>query len=133
MERVTRSGGWIVVLDPDFSSLSFDTAEFEIEQRLKCFRIDHLGHNALAGRQLYRLFNQQNLGDISVEMCPTYVTDMALARKAAGMDTVEQEALAAGYVTTDEVQCWRRSLEQADADGVFFCTINQVMVAGRKP
>ena len=132
MVRVTRSGGWIVVLDSDFDSISTDTTEFEIEQRLKRFRVEHFLHNALAGRQLYRLFKQQNLGDITVEMCPIYVTDLAVGRQGALMDELEQKALAAGIITTAELQRWHESQEQAAADGVFFGSINQVMVAGRK-
>ena len=120
------------MLDTDWSSRSADTTEFEIEQRLKCFHVEHFLHNALAGRRLYRLFKQQNLGDISIGMCPSYVTDLAVGRQGAMMDELEQKALAAGIVTTDELGRWHKSQEQAAADGVFFSSINQMMVAGRK-
>jgi hypothetical protein len=48
------------------------------------------------------------------------------------MDDLEQQALAAGCVTTNELQHWRNSEEMAAAEGVYFGSINQVMVAGRK-
>jgi ubiquinone/menaquinone biosynthesis C-methylase UbiE len=133
MIRVTRSGGWVVVLDTDFNTLSLDTAEVEIEQRLKSYRLEHHVHNAFAGRQLYRLFKQQGLVDVSVEMCPIYGTDYAVVREGAMLDEVEEGALAAGWVTSDELRRWRTSLEQADAQGVHFGSVNQTMVAGRKP
>jgi SAM-dependent methyltransferase len=132
MARVTRRDGWIVVLDTDWMSVSFDTTEFEIEQRLKQFRVEHFLNNALAGRQLYGLFKRLNLSDIAVEMCPIYVTDPAAGRQGATMDELEQQALAAGCVTADELQGWRNSEEIAAAEGVYFGSCNQVTVAGRK-
>jgi ubiquinone/menaquinone biosynthesis C-methylase UbiE len=133
MVRVTRPGGWVVVLDTDHSTLSVDTTEVEIEQRLKSYRLKHRVHNASAGRQLYRLFKQRGLVDLVIEMCPIYVTDYAAGRRGASFDQVEEGALAAGWVTEEELRRWHASLEQADADGVFFASSTQTLVAGRKP
>jgi SAM-dependent methyltransferase len=133
MVRVTKPGGWIVVLDTDHSTMSVYTSEVEIEQRLWRFRTEHCILNGFAGRQLYRLFKQQRLQDVSIEMCPISVTDYGVARRAALLDEVERDALAAGIVTANELQRWHRSLEQADAQGMYFSSVNQVMVSGRKP
>jgi ubiquinone/menaquinone biosynthesis C-methylase UbiE len=78
--RVTRPGGWIVVADADWSTLSFDTPEFEVEQTLKRFIVEHGLHSALAGRQLYRMFRQQHLLEISIDMTSVYLTDYAAGR-----------------------------------------------------
>jgi ubiquinone/menaquinone biosynthesis C-methylase UbiE len=133
MIRVTRPGGWVVVLDTDHSTLSIDTAEYETEQVLKCFRLDTFLHNATAGRQLYRLFGQQGLGEIAVEMCPIYVTSWAAGRQAGVFDALEREARAAGVVTQDQLDRWHKSLELADAQGLFFASTCQMLVAGQKP
>jgi hypothetical protein len=133
MIRVTKPGGWIVALDTDWNTISEDTTEFEIEQRLRRFYVDEFLHNALAGRQLYRLFRLQKLADVSVEMCPIYVTDYAVGRRGAMRDELERDALAAGLVTEEELLRYRRSLEQADAEGIYFGCIVQVLLAGRKP
>jgi ubiquinone/menaquinone biosynthesis C-methylase UbiE len=132
MTRVTRRDGWVVVLDTDWMTLSFDTGEIDIEQRLKDYKIAETLYNATAGRQLRRLFIQQGLEDLSVEVLPISGTDYGLGRQGALLDEVEQGALAAGLVTSDELERWRSSLEQADAQGVYFGTVNQVLVAGRK-
>ena len=133
MVRVTRSDGWVVVLSTDWSTLSADTPQVEIEQRLKSYRLEHHVHNAFAGRQLYRLFKEKGLVDLAVEMCPIYVTDYAVGRRGALLDEVEEGALAAGWVTEDELRRWHESFEQADARGVYFGSITQTLVAGRKP
>jgi ubiquinone/menaquinone biosynthesis C-methylase UbiE len=133
MVRVTRSGGWVIVLDTDFGTLSIDTSEVEIEQRLKSYRLEHHVHNAFSGRQLYRLFKQQGLVDLTLEICPIYVTDYAVARQSGNLDEVEEGALAAERVTRGELRRWHTSLEEADARGVFFGSVTQTMVAGCKP
>jgi ubiquinone/menaquinone biosynthesis C-methylase UbiE len=133
MIRVTRPGGWIVVLDTDWSTASTDTDEVDIERRLLNFHIDHGFASALVGRQLFRFFRQQRLADIQVEMAPTYLTNYAIARKGAMLDEAEQSALKAGIVTQAEVDRFHRSLEKADREGTYFFSINQVLIAGRKP
>lgn len=132
MIRVTTSGGWIVVLDTDWSTLSIDNSEMDIERRLGHVRVDEQFHDACAGRQLYRLFKQQQLKDITVELHPLLVRDYTFFRQGALLDETERLALTEGIVTEEEVQRWRTSLEQADSDGVFFASLNQVMTAGRK-
>ena len=129
MVRVTKPNGWIVVVDADWSTLSFDTEEYEIEHRLKIFRIQHYIQNGYVGRQLYRLFHQQKLTDISIEIFPIFLTDYAIGRQSAVLDEVEKKALATGIITNDELNRWRTSL---NPNGLFFGHLNQVMVAAHK-
>jgi len=133
MIRVTKTGGWIVVLDTDWGSFSMDTTDVEIERRLARVRAERGVHNGYSGRQLYRLFKQQTLTDITIEAHPLVVTDYAFARLGALLDETEDIALTAGIVTVEELQHWRASLEQADASSVFFGSVTQVMAVARKP
>jgi ubiquinone/menaquinone biosynthesis C-methylase UbiE len=133
MTRVTRTGGWIVVLDTDWGSLSIDTTEVDIERRLARVHAERGLHNGYAGRQLYRLFKQEKLMDIAVELHPLFATDYAFTRHGVLLNETEHIALTAGIVTEEELQRWRASLEQADSDGAFFVSVNQIMAVGRKP
>lgn len=131
MVRVTVPGGWIVVADTDHSTMTIDTPDIDIEWRLRRFRTDRF-KNGYAGRQLYRLFRQQNLANIIVEIFLIFVTDYALGRYFALMGQVEQEAIAAGIVSKEELQHWHANLEKADKEGMHFSAIIMVVVAGRK-
>nr|QNO55782.1 2-methoxy-6-polyprenyl-1,4-benzoquinol methylase, mitochondrial [Methanosarcinales archaeon ANME-1 ERB7] len=131
MVRVTVPGGWIVVADTDHSTMTIDTPDIDIEWRLRRFRTDRF-KNGYAGRQLYRLFRQQNLANIIVEIFPIFVTDYALGRYFALMGQVEQEAIATGIVSKEELQRWHANLEKADKEGMHFSAIIMVVVAGRK-
>ncbi len=131
MIRVTKSGGWIVVVDTDHSTMTIDTPDLDIEWRLRRFRTD-IARDGYIGRQLYRLFRQQGLANIVLEIYPLFSTDYSLARYLTLLDDVENEAIAADIITAEELKRWHMNLEQADKEGIFFCCINMVIVAGRK-
>jgi ubiquinone/menaquinone biosynthesis C-methylase UbiE len=133
MVRVTKSGGRIVVLDSDGGTLAFDTVERETERLLKRYLVEEYLNNAYSGRQLYRFFRQQQLVDVSVELCPILGHDYATSRQTLKLDEVEQALVEEELVTQVEIERWRASLQQAAEEGVFFCSITQVLVAGRKP
>jgi len=132
MTRVTKSGGWVVVLDTDWGSLSTDSDETDIERRLARFLAESFLHNGYSGRKLYRLFKHQNLADISFEVFPVAIPNYALARQATQAERIEQEALKAGVITVTELNRWQAGLEQADSEGIFFCSVNLMLFAGRK-
>ena len=132
MIRVTISGGWVVVLDTDWGSLSADSDDTDIERRLACFMAGSYFHNGYSGRKLYRLFKQQKLADISFEVFPVATTNYAVARHGMQAERIEQEALKAGVITAKELQRWQSGLEQADSEGVYFGSVNLMMFAGRK-
>jgi len=132
MVRITRPGGWLVIADTDWGTLSIDTHEIDIERRLVRLGAD-MHNNGYAGRQLYRLLKRQQLADIMIEMVPGYFTHYALAEQVIGPAELAQEALHQSVITEEEAHRWSASLAQADAEGVFFASIMGVLIAGRKP
>jgi ubiquinone/menaquinone biosynthesis C-methylase UbiE len=132
MIRVTKPGGRIVVTDPDGASISFDTPEADIERRIVLFWAKK-HNNGYAARQLYRLFKQQGLTEITVAITPVVMTDHDLALYLLNADDVERIAMESGSVTRAEVHRWRASLERAAATETFFGTWNNVTVVGQRP
>lgn len=133
MTRVTKSGGWIVVLDPDGGSISVDASDIESERRLARVFAERIVNNGYAARQLYRLFKQQGLVDVSAQVCGLHFTDYALARQMWLMDEVEREALALGVITVRELDQLHAYWERANADGVYFASVHWILASGRKP
>jgi SAM-dependent methyltransferase len=133
MVRVTKPGGWIVVFDADWSTLSIDTPEVDLEQRLLRYRLEHLLQSGYVGRQLYGLFRRQQFTDITVELHPLSMTDYSVGRYACHLEVLEADALAAQVITEQELQRWRQRLERAQAEGAFYSHILGVLVAGRTP
>jgi SAM-dependent methyltransferase len=131
MVRVTKPGGWVVVFDPDWGTQSIDTSEVDIERRLARVHAERM-NNGYSGRQLYRLFKLQKLGDLSLEVLASSWVDYALTRRIFKLDEVEQDALEGHIITEEELRRWRAALAQADSDGVFFASLTAVLTAGRK-
>ncbi len=132
MVRVTKDGGWIVVLDPDWGSVSIDTDEIDIERRLFRFHADQMTFNGYSGRKLYRLFKQQSLNDVFFEIFPVAVTSYSLVRQMLAFERLEKEIVAKGVVTNGELNHLLNKFERAEAEGVFFGYVNIMLVAGRK-
>jgi ubiquinone/menaquinone biosynthesis C-methylase UbiE len=133
MTRVTKPGGWIVVFDSDLGNISVDASEIETERRLARVFAEHMVNNGYSGRQLYRLFKQQGLADVSAQVCGFHVTDYALARQVWLLDRVERKALALGVVTVQELDQLRADWERANADGVYFGNGSFILASGYKP
>jgi len=132
MTRVTKTNGWIVVLDTDWGASAIDTTQVDIERRLVRFMADHMHNNGYSGRQLYRLFKKQGLVNVSFEIFPLAGTSYAFGRQVWSMDDVEREALAKKIITEAELKKFQSELEQADAEGVFFGYGCMILVAGQK-
>ena len=130
--RVTKLGGWVVILDADHGTWSIDTSEVDIERRLTRVLAERVVINGYAGRQLYGLFKRQQFIDINVEIRPLYFTNYAQFRYGIQLDIIEREALAAGFVTKEELNRWQQNLEEADITETFFAHAAGVLVAGRK-
>ena len=99
MIRVTKPGGWVVVLDTDWGTWSTDSDDTDIERRLARFMAESYLHNGYSGRKLYRLFQQQILADISFEVFPLATPNYALARQVRQAERNEREAVKAGVIT----------------------------------
>jgi ubiquinone/menaquinone biosynthesis C-methylase UbiE len=131
MVRVTKPGGWVVVLDGEWGAMSVDTSEVDIERRLMRVKAERCFANGYSGRRLYGMFRRSGLAEVSVEVLPTVLTNYSAWRYAVTVDEIEREAAAAGLVTVDELERWHASLEAADAEGAFFAHGSTALVAAR--
>lgn len=132
MIRVTKAGGRVVVLDTDWGTLSIDTPDIDVERRLVRVLAERVLHNGYSGRQLYRLFRNSGLGELSVDVLPVHLTSYSLIRQVTLMDRVEQEALATGVVTHEQMAAWHTHLERLDAADSCFASGALVLMTGRK-
>jgi hypothetical protein len=111
--------------------MSIDTPDIDIEWKLRRFRTE-MFKNGYIGRQLYRLFKEENLADIVVTIFPIFSTDYMLTRYIALLDKIENEAISTGIITDEELKHWHNNLERLNNEGIFFSSITMVLIAGRK-
>lgn len=133
MCRVTRTGGNIVVIDTDWSSLSIDTPFPAIERVLSEFRLTRVLKNGYSGRSLYRQFRQCQLSDVQVEVYPLCVTDRDLFYFLTMQEAIEEQALAAEWISAKQLDAWRREIRCVADAGCFYAGANIIMVSAAKP
>jgi ubiquinone/menaquinone biosynthesis C-methylase UbiE len=136
MVRVAKPGGWVVAGEPDWASFAIDVSDpalIDVERRLIRYKADHLTRHGYVGRQLYRLFRQRGLEGLEIRTITVPLTNLPLARRFLVLDDTENQAIAKGVLTSDELQRWRTSLERSHAEGAFFANCVGIIVAGRKP
>ncbi len=132
MIRVTRAGGYIVVLDTDYTTVSVAVDEHELERRFARVTVEHSVNNGYAARELPLLFQNHDLDEIDVEVMPFLYTAYALARELGRFEETEQLALETGAFNQQELEQWRASCERAVESGGFLVQMNVVIVSGRK-
>ena len=130
--RVTRPGGWIVIVDVDGAMTSFDSPETEVERAMARYWIKRHA-NGYAGRRLYGQFKHQGLVDVAVHLEPFVTHDLPQALFVFKMDSVQEEAVADGAVTEQQVNQFRASLDQAYDKDSFYSCWSMLNVVGRKP
>lgn len=131
MLRVTRAGGYIVVLDTDYTTVSVAVDEHELERRFARVTVEHSVNNGYAAREMPLLFQNHDLNEIDVEVMPFLYTDYALAREWGRFDETEQLALETGAFNQQELEHWHASCERAADNGSFLTQVNLVIVSGR--
>ncbi len=132
MVRVTRKEGWIVVLDTDWGTVSIDTTEIEIERKLARVHAELSVNNGYSGRQLYRLFQQQNLADLVVDTFSFPMLGYENLRLLLRLDKTESDALSAGVISSEDLKRWLASMQRMSEKGVLFSCGTVVLVAGQK-
>jgi SAM-dependent methyltransferase len=133
MVRVTRPGGWVVVVDTDWASRSVDTPEVEAERVLARVLAERCLVNGHSGRRLYGLCREAGLEEVEVNVHPTIVTRYGLWRMLSRMEMAEAEAVRGGLLTEEEVARLDASLRAKDEAGSFFAITSLVLVAGGIP
>jgi ubiquinone/menaquinone biosynthesis C-methylase UbiE len=133
MLRVLKPGGWLVLIEPDWGTLSIALNEIELERRLTRFAAEGFLNNGFAGRQLHGILQQKKLTHLTYEVFPIPVTDLTLIRYLAQLDRVEAQAIAKHIFSTTELDRWLAALAQAARDETLFACVNLILVKGRKP
>ena len=133
MIRVTKPGGRIVVIDPDWDTMIVEAPDKDLTRRIIDTFVDQLVLNPWCGRESYKFFQQAGLKNVVVADAATLVlTDFSTAKqlmmfdKAANLMREEKPSL------SDKIESWLKYLKQADENGFFFSAATMFTVVGEK-
>jgi SAM-dependent methyltransferase len=132
--RVLQPGGRFVCTDVDHQMDAVDASDVALAERVFRGRYADL-RNPRIGRQLYGLFVDAGLVDLTVEVVPAVETSWAAFRAQMGETgpTAFELAVTRGDASLAEVIALEADLESRGADGRFFACTMAVRCSGVKP
>ena len=84
------------------------------------------------GRRLSGLLHQNGIVDIQLSAQVVMYRDLESGRRAFGIARDLSRVIGTGVITEVEGRRWIADLEQADAQGRFFCALTGFRAAGTK-
>jgi hypothetical protein len=129
MKRVLKQGGILSLVDTDWTSVSVNFSDLELERRLTSFFSSHMRPNGVAGRQLLGIVQSGGFRDIQVKVMSIIIRDF---EETPFSDWLMSEATKANVATSEEMTRWRSELEQKTAQQAFLFHVGTVIVAAKK-
>ena len=133
MVLVTRPGGWLVVLDPDFETVVLDGVERGVTRKVLHFLCDTMIRNGWIVRQLPALFQAADLREVNVSADTVILTEYTFAMQGLRLQEAVEQAQMVGIVSAAEAEAWLSQLAQARQGGRFFAALTGFFVSGQKP
>jgi hypothetical protein len=133
MARVTRPGGTIVVVDPDYATQVVDIPDQELARRVLAFRRDVALRNGALAHQMPRLFVQVGLDEVLIEAMPVVLRSPEALDNALGLRDWARIASGRGLLEEADADAWEAALDEAAAAGWFLYAFTVFATAGRKP
>jgi ubiquinone/menaquinone biosynthesis C-methylase UbiE len=104
--RVLRSGGRLVMGEPDWDTLAIDHPDSDLSRAYTQYVTDKSVRNSRIGRQLPRLATEAGFAVPTVIPITSVFRDAQAADKILGLERTTQRALAAGYLTEEAARRW---------------------------
>jgi ubiquinone/menaquinone biosynthesis C-methylase UbiE len=129
LQRVTKPGGLVAVLEPDWDTAVIDAADFEMSRQFTRFNSDSIAHGPI-GRQLPRLFKE--VGLVDVEVAPRVIAPPYPAIREWITSNVDR-AVEQGVMEEGRTRAWLDDLAARDRAGLFFAAFVMFQVTGTVP
>ncbi len=130
LARVTKPGGAVYVIEPDFETVTINLDNRSLVRKVLHFDCDNDTKDGWIGRQLPRIFRTTGLVDVAVE---TGVIIFDPQEFSPYFLEIGRSAFQNTVITAGEHQEWQSQIEDLLRQDQLFCTITYFMVLGRVP
>lgn len=117
---VVRAGGRIVLLEPDWESLTVGGVDALITRAVVGHIADHQHRSGKVGRDLAVMLSDAGCHDIRVEVSALMLPDLGTMDYLTSLGAALREVVAVGLVAEEAAAAWWARLEQHDAEKCFF-------------
>jgi len=128
MRRVTRPGGTVTVIEPDFGTNAINLADRALVRQVLDHECDANIPHGLLVRDLKGLMEDVGFKDIAIDTrIVIFTPDLA----AAYFTETGKTAQTAGVITAEEFAQWASAIEDLRRRGRLFCSIGYYLFAAR--
>lgn len=132
IHRVLKAGHPLVIVETDWSSLTFYNEFLPIENKIISYLTDKKINNGIAAKKLTAYMRDSGFKNIHLEIFPFLIKSLKEANDYLWMERMIEEAAAENFITRQEQDTFVNAMKEADASNYFACSINVVIVSSVK-
>jgi ubiquinone/menaquinone biosynthesis C-methylase UbiE len=130
LARVTKSGGAVALIEPDFETVTINLRNRSLVRKILHFDCDHNTKNGWIGRDLARLFKACGLVEVTVEADVIIFEPRVFS---AYFLEISRAAHGQQIISIAELDQWQQEIHQLLSRDELFCTISYFLAVGRVP
>ncbi len=128
LTRVTRPGGMVAVMEPDWDTLVIDADNLAMSRAFTVYNSTVVVPNGSIGRRLPAMFRDAGLVDVD---CTATVLLPPHSALQEFIESNTHNAVTEGFMVQSEATAWLHDLETRSAGGRFFAAFSYFQVVGR--
>jgi SAM-dependent methyltransferase len=130
--RVTKVGGRVVVVDPDYDTQVVECPDQELARRVLRFRTDRGLRNGALAHRMPAMFGRAGLSNIETEPLMLVVRDPTSVDNVMGLRSWARSAQLAGYLSVEDADRWEQLFDETAVAGCFLYALAFFITAGTK-
>lgn len=130
--RVLKQGSPIVIVETDWSSVSFYNGSSETSRKVKEYFANGNVKNGFAAPSLSHLLKENQFKDISITLFPFVSKRLEEVIAFSRLDFVLNQMEVQGYMSKDEHATFLNDLQEANSGNYFSCSLNLVIATATK-
>jgi len=132
IKRVLKTGSPLVIVETDWSSLTFYNEFLPVENKIIGYLTDKKINNGLAAKKLTAYMRNAGFNNIHLEIYPFLIKSLKEANDYLWIERMIEEAAAENFISKQEQGIFVNAMNEADANNYFACSINVVVVSSVK-
>ena len=130
MVRVTRPGGRVAVLEPDWHTMTIAGGDIVVAQKVARHRAFVRSSQGDIGRRVVQLLMDAGCDDMNLDAKVLLLRDLDIADFVLHIRSTLESVITVGEIAEDEGELWWKAVQELDAQGRFFASVNGVICGG---